>query len=195
MINEYLVRKVAVKDMQPCLICGKPTVTVLYNSSGPDWLYSCDIHLRDNPQFAVPLYSKDYQEALSKLKTLKLQVDRLSAADKPSSWDGWVSNMFTKKASKEEDEPDDNKEKEEVDNLKEVQRKYSEQIDVITNMQKKNRKYQLSNITFESRVQRKKNEKMMAEKRRKEEELYANTDPDELIKKISFPTPPKGGLT
>lgn len=203
MINEYTARLVAAKDMQPCLICSKPTVTVLYSSSGPDWLYTCDIHLHDNPHFATPLYGTEYLESLEKLKTLKAQVDRLSAASKPASWDGWVSHIFIKKPKKDDEDGDSkdkvedkvedkSEKKKEADTLKETQQAYSEQIDLVTALQKKNRKYKLSDVTFESRVQKKKNDLRIAERKKREQELYTSTDPEEISKKFAFPSVPSG---
>lgn len=207
MINDYIARQVAAKDMQPCLICSKPTVTVLYNASGPDWLYTCDIHLHDNPHFATPIYNAEYQEALDKLKMLKAQVGKLSAADKPASWDGWVSQIFIKKPKKDDEDENENEdkdkdkelknqadEKKQADSLKECQQKYNQQIDLVTSLQKKSRRYKLSDVTFNSRVQRKKNERIQAERRRKEQEMYSTTDPEEIAKKFAFPTVPNNNI-
>lgn len=202
MINEYTARRVAAKDMQPCLICSKPTVTVLYNVSGPDWFYTCDIHLRDNPQFATPLYSGEYQGGLEQLKALKTQIDKLSAASKPASWDGWVSHLFIKKPKKEEDEEEDSQkksggeseEKKDADTLKELRQRYSEQIDLVTALQKKNRKYKLSDITFDSRVQKKRHDQIILERKKKEQELYTTTDPEEISKNFAFPSVPSNTI-
>ncbi|QLL34548.1 hypothetical protein HG536_0G04100 [Torulaspora globosa] len=197
MINEYVARKVATKDTQPCLICSKPTVTVLYNASGPDWLYTCDIHLHDNPQFAIPIHSMEYQEAVEKLKTLKLQAGQAAAAKGSKSWDGWVSHIFTKKPAKEEDnsKSDSSNESQEAEQPEDVQKKYNQQIDLVANLQKKTRKYQLSDITFSSRIERRNNRQRMAERRKKEQELYANTDPNELASQFTFPSVPNNPVT
>lgn len=204
MKNEYIARKVATKDMQPCLICSRPTVTVLYSASGPDWLYTCDIHLHDNPQFAIPIYSTEYQEAVKKLKALKLEADQISAAKGSKSWDGWVSHIFTKKQAKdeskegksdtttEEKEPEKEAEKPKPED---AQKKYSQQLDLVASLQKKNKKYQLSDTTFNSRIERRKNQQRMAERRKKEQELYANTDPNELANQFNFPSVPKNTVS
>lgn len=196
MINEYVARKVAPKDMQPCLICSKPTVTVLYNASGPDWLYTCDIHLHDNPQFAIPIHSVEYREAVEKLKSLKLQAGK-AAAKSSKSWDGWVSHIFTKKPTQEDtkgksDNTDENKE---ADQPEDVQKKYNQQIDLVANLQKKTRKYQLSDTTFSSRIERRKNQQRVAERRKKEQALYANTDPEELATQFTFPSVPNNPVS
>lgn len=209
MINEYIARKVAVKDTQSCLICSMPCTTVLYNNSGPDWFYTCDIHLQDNPHFVVPIYSQEYQDALNKLKILKAKVGDLTNLQGSASWDGWVSKIFTRKTKETEDaknDKDGTKEKEldtktanaadTADTAKKnVQREYSEQLDLVTELQKKNKKYQLSKITFDSRVQRKLDEQKLKAKRKIEEENYTNTDPDDLVQKFCFPVVPKGATS
>lgn len=206
MINEYIARKVALKDTQSCLICSMPSTTVLYNNSGPDWFYTCDIHLQDNPHFVTPMYSQEYQDALSKLKILKAKVSELTNSQDSASWDGWVSKIFTRKAKETEDiknGKDDAKGKKldtetanEADTPKKsLQREYSEQLDLVTELQKKNRRYQLSKVTFDSRVQRKLDEQKMTAKRKLEEENYTDTDPEDLAQKFAFPIVPKGATS
>ncbi|QLG74310.1 hypothetical protein HG535_0G01940 [Zygotorulaspora mrakii] len=210
MINEYIGRKVALKDMQPCLICGKPSTTVLYNSSGPDWFYTCDIHLKDNPQFVIPLYGKDYEDALSKLRELKSQLNNAKISQS-GSWDGWVSSIFVKNKSKgkgkesesgktsdatsadiESETHESSKDvADPMDKVKKLQTSYENQVDMVTDLQSKNKRYQLSKTTFESRVLKKKNEQIVAAKRKREQEAYTRTDPEELMHKFSFPTVPK----
>ncbi|CAI1960216.1 hypothetical protein SEUBUCD650_0E02180 [Saccharomyces eubayanus] len=204
MINEYVSRKVALKDMQPCAICSKPSTTVLYNASGPDWLYTCDIHLQDNLQFTIPIYSKEYNDAVAQLKVVKRKMDTLiSAQSRLGSWDGWVTKIFTKKDKEKKDgsestepapaEPADVplEVKEDADTLLETQAMYRKLLDEVTELQGKNRKYELAKIMFESRVQRKKTEQMNRERYRKEQENYSNTDPKELLQKHVFPSVPQ----
>ncbi|CAI4060349.1 hypothetical protein N7582_001597 [Saccharomyces uvarum] len=204
MINEYVSRKVALKDMQPCAICSKPSTTVLYNASGPDWLYTCDIHLQDNPQFAIPIYSKEYNDAVGRLKEVKRKINTLtSAQNQLGSWDGWVTKIFSKK-DKEKKENSESPEaapteaaeapleaKKDAETLLETQAMYRKILDEVTELQGKNRKYELAKIMFESRVQRKKTEQLNRERYRKEQENYSNTDPEELLQKHVFPSVPQ----
>lgn len=176
MKNEYTARKVALKDMQACLICHKPTTTVLHN--GPDWFYTCEIHLQDNPQFVTPLYSSEYQDAVAKLKDLKPQAETVSAG-----WDGWVSKLL-KKGDKDEEEKS-------TEDQAQSQKQYSDQLDKVAQLQKQNRNYQLSHIAFDSRVQRKQAEAKAKEQKRLHDESYTNTDPQELLTKFAFPRVPK----
>lgn len=180
MKNEYTARKVHIKDMQPCLVCHKPTTTVLYN--GIDWFYTCDIHLQDNAQFVKPLYSKEYQDAVTTLKTLKPPT----AVDSNSGLDGWVTKFLKKDKKDGDDKTTDDK-----DQRRELQRQYDEQLDLVVKLQQQNRKYQLSSVLFESRIQRKQLENRWKEQKRIEDENYTNTDPQELQMKFAFPSVPK----
>lgn len=191
MINEYVCRKVALKDLQPCLICGKPSTTVLHNGSGPDWFYSCDIHLKDNPQFVTPVYSNDYEAHVEKIKSLKQQIAAITKNTDPSAWDSWVTKFYNNKSKtkayygKEEEQVPD------AQHASDLKKEYGEIVDKILELQKKNTKFKLSDVMFESRVQRLKDEHMMRERRRQDEKCYTNTNPDELLGKFNFPTIPK----
>ncbi|EDO17805.1 hypothetical protein Kpol_541p47 [Vanderwaltozyma polyspora DSM 70294] len=199
MINEYVARQVALKDTQPCIICSKPSTTVLYNGSGPDWFYSCNIHLVDNPQFVVPMYTQEYYSSLEELKRLKQESNSLTQEDL-SSWDGWVTKIFNKKPKEDSKEKEKEKEQEKVkekestesvvDRSSELKNEYRKALDRLSELQKKNKKYKLSQIMFESRTQLKQKQAAIAELKRKEAESYTNTEPDELLNKYSFPDIP-----
>ncbi|CAI4060484.1 Vfa1p SKDI_05G1980 [Saccharomyces kudriavzevii IFO 1802] len=204
MINQYVARKVALKDMQPCAICSKPSTTVLYNASGPDWLYTCDIHLQDNPQFASPIYSTEYNEALGKLKLVKSKIERLaSAKNQIGSWDGWVTKIFSKK-EKQKANSSENRESTttetadappevegDPDTLLETQAEYGKILDEVAELRRTNRKYELAKIMFESRVLKKRTDQLNRERYLKEQENYSNTDPEELLRKHAFPSVPR----
>lgn len=190
MKNEYTARKVSIKDTQPCLVCHKPTTTVLYN--GIDWFYTCDIHLRDNSQFVTPLYSKEYQEAVTKLKALKPPA----AVNSSSVLDGWITKFLKKDSTeknveKNRDGDDSDKTTENKDQRQELQRRYDAQLDLIAKLQRQNRKYQLSRTVFELRIQRKQWENRWREQKRIEDANYTDTDPKELEMKFVFPSVPK----
>ncbi|CCH60729.1 hypothetical protein TBLA_0D02250 [Henningerozyma blattae CBS 6284] len=211
MSNEYVKRKVALKDIQPCLICNKPSTTVLFNGDnnnggGADWFYVCDIHLQDNIQFVVPVYSKEYENEVIHLRQLKQKITS-TAAIKNGNWDGWVTKLFAKgtKSSTKTDniEADsaidaDNEDKgtkgqdtKAPADLSALQREYDETLDRITKLQKNNKTYQLSDTFYQSRLERKKQQEKLAARRKQLQESYTNTDPDELLSKFAFPSVPK----
>ena len=119
------------------------------------------------------------------------------------SWDGWVTKIFSKK-DKEKKENSESPEaapteaaeapleaKKDAETLLETQAMYRKILDEVTELQGKNRKYELAKIMFESRVQRKKTEQLNRERYRKEQENYSNTDPEELLQKHVFPSVPQ----
>lgn len=220
MNNEYIRRKVADKDIQLCLICHKLTSTVLFNKSGPDWIYSCDIHLDDNPQFVVPLYSDEYYKAVEELRCCQERLNQLNNKDEQSkSWDGWITTIFNKKREVEKNK---NKDKDTIDEeikdnntsnstnktdatpelvRKELQLKYDTALETMTMLQKQNKRFKLSDKMFQHRLQFHRDQKRRLHQLKKQEGLmkreaanYSNTDPSELISKFNFPTAPKSSL-
>ena len=154
----------------------------------------------------MPVYSTEYNEALVQLKLVKEKLDRLaSAQNQLGSWDGWVTKIFSKKGKQQKNdsknpdlaatESDDisPEARNDAEVLLETQKRYSKILDNVTELQKKNRKYELTKIMFESRILRKKAEQLNCERYRKEQENYSNTDPEELLRKHSFPSVPKQG--
>lgn len=210
MKNEYVKRKVALKDTQACLICNKATTVVLYNASGPDWFYVCEIHLQDNPQFAKPIFSKEYEQEVQHLRQVKQKISA-TAAIKNGNWDGWITKLFSKHKdgkndSKSNNDDNENDKKEEdsptddntSDNkgalpsdLTVLQQEYDETLDRVTKLQKSSRAYQLSDISFQNRVQHKKNRDQQELRKKQLAESYTDTDPEELLEKFSFPSVPK----
>ncbi|CCD23284.1 Vfa1p NDAI_0B02490 [Naumovozyma dairenensis CBS 421] len=200
MINEYVSRKVSLKDINGCLICQKPTTTVLYNKSGPDWFYTCDIHLQDNPEFVKPIYGKDYETKTNRLKSVQQELHRIQKNNDPSSWDGWVGKLFIKKNKNQSPDKDKDKDKDENkdgDNNNNkvgnestgnrsdmLQREYQTLLDELTHLKQNNRKYQLDNSLYENRVQRRIRTQRI-------KETYTATNPEELAQRLAtFPNVP-----
>lgn len=218
MNNEYIKRKVADKDVQLCLICHKLTSTVLFNKSGPDWIYSCDIHLDDNPQFVTPLYSDDYYKAVETLKYCQERLSQLYSKDAQSkSWDGWITTIFNKRKEVEKnknknkdkieeeikDDAEDNSTTADTPELvrKELQSRYDKALATMNMLQKQNKRFKLSDKMFQYRVQLRRDQARKLHQRKRQEELmrreeanYSNTDPSELTLKFNFPTTPNNKL-
>lgn len=200
MSNEYVKRKVALKDMQPCMICSKPATTVLYNQTLRDWIYTCDIHLQDNPGFVVPVYSKEYNDTVTELQQVKQKL-KVQASDGSGSWDTWVNKMFTKKKPNEDKDKDgkdategntdtNDGSKNPTKTTENYQEEYNGLLDKMTDLQSKVRNYKLDNTMFQHRLRTKRAQEIAIAKRKKEEANYSNTNPDELEKSFSFPTVP-----
>lgn len=206
MKNEYYKKRVQPKDQKSCLICGNPTVTVLFNPTGPDWLYTCDIHLKDNPQFVKPLYPPEYDTVLKTLESLKRKITEVSQAE-GGMWDQWINKFLkSKNEAPTNDTPQDNNKKHSskdqseessdennphsVSTSESLRKEYQENLDKLANLQNSNKKFTLNSIVFENRITRMKNMAAAQERKRLEQAAYTNTDPDQLLKKLSFPTVP-----
>ncbi|KAL2707120.1 VFA1-like protein [Kluyveromyces marxianus] len=201
MKNEYTKKKVSRKDRKACLICQNPTETVLFNASGPDWFYTCDLHLVDNPQFAQPLYPKEYHDLLAGLKTLK---DRIEALERKQTggWDQWIGKWLDKdgkqkpkegdKEADKEAEGDKEPEKEAPkDTLLQLKKQYQDSLDRIALLKQKSNTYTLYDLVYQSRVDRLRKLAQLKEKKRIEQQSYTNTDPQQLLQSVQFPEVPK----
>lgn len=63
--NEYSLRLVAESDSKACVICYKPSSSVLISTNGVDFFYICPSHLVDD-SFAAPIHPVEYQELIQK---------------------------------------------------------------------------------------------------------------------------------
>lgn len=211
MNNEYVKRKVAPKDRQSCLICQRLTDIVLFNKSGPDWLYTCDLHLEDNPQFVTPLYSPEYYQSVEDMKRCQLELSQYKKRElHTGSWDGWITTVFNKKRSNDSKEQDSDDPKDTngvspvttpVNLERELQAKYDQALETMTTLQLQNKTFKLSDKMFQYRLLRRKEQqqqllqrKRQMEQAKKEAESYTNTDPTEFVEKFSFPAAPKGDI-
>lgn len=206
MENKYTKRLVGAKDTRMCTICHKPTTTVLYNGSGPDWIYCCPLHLVDNPQLATPMYDEEYGKVVDELKVVKSQLDSVSSGRKGGSggnWDVWVTSIFNNRkrqdADKEGTDGDTQqsvknmeaaKEDEEV-NVVALKQKYDSLLDKMHALQKGNKQYQLHDKMFQYRVQRLQQQAVAQKKHKQEQQRYTNTTVDELQNKLKFPEVPR----
>lgn len=210
-------RKVATKDAQPCIICQRMATTVLFNASGPDWIYTCDLHLEDNPQFATPVYPSEYNTALQEMKLCQTQLAQIKDKrdGKGGSWDNWINTMFTKKQAgkkekndttdKDTDNAVSNSEETEQDPAsleRELQVKYDKALETMSALQKQRKTFTLSDKMFEYRLLRRKQQRLRAQQQlkqqeqlKKEQESYTDTDPADLEAKFNFPTVPKNNLS
>lgn len=198
MINDYTRRKVAVQDTQACYLCHKPTNVVLYNQSGPDWFYTCELHLQNNPQFAVPVYGAEYESILKKMKeTKELLNKQVTSKGGVGNWDGWVNKLISSRKSKDDDKEADKKDDQKEDTQDaerqepDLQKQYDMLLDKLTEIKSKNKKYKLSDMMFQNRVDLKERERLRRIRIQKKQEQYSNTDPLELETKFQFPSIPQ----
>ena len=213
MNNSYTRRKVATKDQKPCLICSKPTTTVLYNQSGPDWLYTCDLHLEDNPHFVTRVYSEAYSGTLRELEGVRRELEKVESLGRNSraSWDVWVSKIFDSRAGSADTSSNSNTTDTKTSPTtttttttestatataqSSLQQRYNALLDRLAELRRQEqgrRNYKLSEQMFEYRLLRRQQRLRQLAKRRQEAANYSNTDPDEIAAKFQFPEVPKG---
>lgn len=101
-VNDYLSRRVSDTDSKSCLICYKPTTTVLISSNKVDFFYVCPSHLSDE-HFATPIKPQAYQDLVKEKATLQEKVDTLTKeleVLKPYLWNS-LKSYLPGKAAKE----------------------------------------------------------------------------------------------
>ncbi|KAH3901653.1 uncharacterized protein SCODWIG_01412 [Saccharomycodes ludwigii] len=170
----YVKRKVA--KPEPCLICYKPTSTVMFNENFyqqqyKDWFYCCDLHFIDNPSFMKPAYSQEYYHTLELIKELEPQIMRINKNNKSGTWDNWINkylyndnNNKTSSKTKDKDqgkEKDENREKDSEKKSEDSEKMTEEQelINKYKNLKLKsdslklnNKQYQLNKIMYNQRL-------------------------------------------
>ena len=101
--NLYIRKLVAESDSKLCLVCYKPSSTVLLNSSKMDFFYVCPQHLKDE-QFAKANHSEEYKETNKKKMELEaaLTRKRKRSEELKSGWSFW--KVGTNKMEKEQQE-------------------------------------------------------------------------------------------
>lgn len=117
--NLYKVKHVADNASKACVLCYKPTNTVLITTNTKDWFYVCEIHLKDK-NYAKLIYCNDSGvntesewrsqcEKISRLQSNIMKLEREEKANEDKK-NGWLNNLPSWN-SKKEDKQEDNKEK------------------------------------------------------------------------------------
>lgn len=103
--NDYLLRLVAESDSKACLICYKPTTSVLLAGNKGDFFYVCPGHLKDE-SFSRPIHPESYTKLLNEQKELEKKIvtaNEVAEANKPYSWNKIMTSMGWKTDKKSED--------------------------------------------------------------------------------------------
>lgn len=196
MHNEYTKRKVSPKDAQACLVCSNIVTTVLYNSVLQDWFYCCDLHLKTDPNFVKPLYPNDYEECLQKLATLKEEISKLDQ-NKKGNWESWATkflfnqNKTTTETQNKLETSEENIAQTDASKDKDLRKKYEQYLNTISTYQQEVKKFQLNEIIFQNRIQRKREMLKIQQKQHEEQNLYSNTNPNELFQLFKSLNTPK----
>ncbi|RLV92383.1 hypothetical protein JA1_003256 [Spathaspora sp. JA1] len=101
--NKYNVRLVAATNSKSCVICYKPSTTVLVSENQGDFFYSCPQHLLDE-HFASPIHPQDYLDLVKEKEQLeikKIELNKDIELEKPYLWNK-VSEYWSKSDDKKE---------------------------------------------------------------------------------------------
>lgn len=116
--NSYRERKVAASDAKSCLICFKPSTSVLITDNSKDWFYVCSSHLSDT-NFCNTVYEDESgvsksseHSALVRKESILIRKSKRLELEIESSTSSFnkVKGYFKWGNKKEEDMKDDNEE-------------------------------------------------------------------------------------
>ncbi|EMG50055.1 SPBC32H8.01c UPF0589 protein C32H8.01c [Candida maltosa Xu316] len=102
--NKYHVKLVSSSDSKACIICYKPSTTVLLADGNGDFFYVCPGHLLDE-QFASPIHPQEYSDLISSQKELtdkKAKLEKDLEMEKPYIWNTVAGYWKDKKEKGEE---------------------------------------------------------------------------------------------
>lgn len=167
--NLYKVKHVADNASKACVLCYKPTNTVLITANKKDWFYVCGIHLKDK-NYAKLIYCDDsgveteseWRAQCDKISKLQCQIKILEREEKvkEDSKNSWL-NSLPSWSSKKEDKQEDQKEKEsnEKDGVKkEIKNKEMLKLELkecekgLLVFERENIKYRLEKVFYRGRL-------------------------------------------
>lgn len=106
--NEYQLRLVAESNSKSCLVCYKPTTSVLLAGNSADFFYICPGHLKDE-SFSTPIHPEAYTKHLGDRSELEKKIvvaNEKADASKPYSWNKIMTSMGWKNDKKQEEQPE-----------------------------------------------------------------------------------------
>lgn len=175
--NLYMVKHVAENACKACVLCYKPTNTVLITPDKHDWFYVCNVHLKDK-NYAKLIYCDDagkdtqpeWKELCDKVDKVQREIHKIEKLEKEkqnkekswlSSIPSWNSKKEDDLKEKKEDKDMDTKESKSKDILLS---ELKENQDRLTIFERSNIKYRLEKVFYTGRL-------MQDYKRRKQAEI------------------------
>ncbi|KAL4809042.1 VPS4-associated protein 1 [Aspergillus unguis] len=184
--NIWHLRRVADTAARACLICHKPSSSVLITPNNKDFFYVCQVHLKDR-HFCSPVVDA---EEVEKKKKAESMVKEIEAVKKEYEEKQKKKKKDQKKEKEKEKEKDDaeSKDKDKGDSGKKEEKERDEKIDAIkkqnttTSTDDTPRIFELHKNFYQMRIDRLRN--MEAAKRNRQR----------LQDPSFFPSVPSGGL-
>ncbi|KAI3402330.2 hypothetical protein KGF56_004900 [Candida oxycetoniae] len=201
--NKYTLRLVSPTDSKPCLICYKPTTSVLISENQVDFFYTCNAHLLDT-QFTDPVHPQAYYDLAKEIEVLKQSVEKLKVevdSEKPYFWglnqywkNGGGSGSTESKSestSKNGNDDDGNKEKstnktpasKDVSKYELLKSKLKEQSNSLQEKETQLQQFKFKNYTLHQTIYR---NRLMAFQKRK----YNKERSEKIQQKGFFPSAP-----
>ncbi|BCS29033.1 AAA-ATPase Vps4-associated 1 family protein [Aspergillus puulaauensis] len=97
--NIWHLRRVADTAARACLICHKPSSSVLITPNSKDYFYICPVHLKDR-HFCSPVINAEEEEAKKKSQAMEREIENVKKE---------YEERQKKKKEKEKDKKDKNK--------------------------------------------------------------------------------------
>jgi hypothetical protein len=125
--NTYHLRHVSPTSPRPCIICHKPSTSVLITPSSADFFYTCPGHLKD-PTFCSP---DPTEHAANLARAEAKRKEKLEAEKKKviAEWEAKRKERAKKKESKKASEQDDKADKKDDKKDDEVKKKKLQELD------------------------------------------------------------------
>lgn len=104
--NDYQLRLVAESHSKACLVCFKPTTSVLVAANSADFFYICPSHLNDET-FSSAIHPESYTKLLGDKADLEKKIvaaNEKADANKPYSWNKIMTSMGWKNEKNQDKE-------------------------------------------------------------------------------------------
>ncbi|KAL3481611.1 VPS4-associated protein 1 [Aspergillus californicus] len=108
--NTWHLRRVADTSARSCLICHKPSSSVLITPNNKDFFYVCPIHLQDR-HFCSAIVNEEEEAAKKKAEEMAREIEKVT-----KEYEGKQKKKKDKKKDKEEKTDSKDKDKKESEN-------------------------------------------------------------------------------
>ncbi|KAL5000723.1 VPS4-associated protein 1 [Aspergillus recurvatus] len=107
--NIWHLRRVADTAAKACLICHKPSSSVLITPNSKDYFYVCPVHLKDR-QFCSPIVDAEEEAAKKKAEAMAREIEKVK-----KEYEEKQQRKKEKEKEKKKDDPKDDNDKDKDD--------------------------------------------------------------------------------
>ncbi|TQB69885.1 hypothetical protein MPDQ_001289 [Monascus purpureus] len=131
--NVWYLRRVAETGAKACLICCKPSTSVLITPDNKDFFYVCQVHLKDH-NFCSPIIDAEKEAAKKKEEAMAQEIEKVK------------KEYEEKQRKKKEKEQENKKDKKSSDNDTDSQEKGKDESEISTSDDAKERDSKIQGI-------------------------------------------------